>query len=67
MDKAVDPVGVLGLGVLRQGSHELACDVTGVDHDALGGSRVDAAACNGHSGRDGMEGLVLVPAQVVTV
>ena len=57
----------LGLFMWRQHLHKSGCDVRRVDHDSFGGTGVHAASPDPEQGAGRVEGLVLVPAQMVAV
>ena len=65
--EAVHAVGELGFFERGQSGQKFRGQVGGVDHDALGGGRMDAAAGDFDEGFGGVEGLILIPAQVIAV
>ena len=67
MEEPLPALGKLGLLPRGQQGDKLRRQVPGVDHDPLGRARVDAAAPEQGGGVGGVEGLVLVVAQIVPV
>ena len=65
--EALCAFGVLGLFIFRKSAHEFICDIDAVYHDAFGCSGVDASAADHNAGFGGVEGLILVPSEMVAV